>query len=72
MGRLVVQVSKHYTSVIDGVINDTHDPSERGATIYPDGYPEHKLPKEAYRMENGNGWAYKPDRCVYGYWIKTT
>ena len=24
-GRLVVSVSKHYTSVIDGVINDTHD-----------------------------------------------
>ena len=24
-GRLVVSVSKHYTSVIDGVINDIHD-----------------------------------------------
>lgn len=26
MGRLVVRVSKHCTAVIDGVINDTHDP----------------------------------------------
>jgi hypothetical protein len=33
-GRLVVSVSKHYTAVIDGVIHDTHDPSERGTTIY--------------------------------------
>lgn len=26
MGRLVVSVSKHYTTVIDGVVRDTHDP----------------------------------------------
>jgi len=32
MGRLVVAVSKHYTTVIDGVIHDTYDPSR--ATIY--------------------------------------
>lgn len=68
-GRLVVAVSKHYTSVIDGVINDTYNPSERGATIYPLGYPSHLLPKGAYKMENGNGYAYSPDRCVYGYYI---
>jgi hypothetical protein len=29
-GRLVVAVSKHYTAVIDGVINDTHDPQRGG------------------------------------------
>jgi hypothetical protein len=29
-GRLVVSVSKHLTTVIDGVIHDTHDPSRRG------------------------------------------
>jgi hypothetical protein len=29
-GRLVVRVSKHFTAVIDGVINDTHDPSRDG------------------------------------------
>jgi hypothetical protein len=29
-GCLVVSVSKHMTAVIDGVINDTHDPSRFG------------------------------------------
>lgn len=29
-GRLIVSVSRHYTSVIDGVIHDTHDPSRWG------------------------------------------
>jgi len=70
MGRLVVSVSKHYTAVIDGVIQDTHNPSERGATIYPNGYPAHLIPKGAYKTENGNGWTYNPDRCVYGYYYK--
>lgn len=30
MGRLVVQVSRHMVAVIDGVINDTHDPQRDG------------------------------------------
>ena len=30
MGRLLVQVSKHYVAVIDGVIHDTHDCSRNG------------------------------------------
>jgi hypothetical protein len=29
-GRLIVSVSGHLTTVIDGVIHDTHDPSRRG------------------------------------------
>jgi len=29
-GRLVVSVSKHLVAVIDGVIQDTHDPSRNG------------------------------------------
>lgn len=29
-GRLIVSVSKHLVAVIDGVINDTHDPSRNG------------------------------------------
>jgi len=29
-GRLIVAVSKHYTTMIDGVIHDTHDPSRDG------------------------------------------
>ena len=30
MGRLMVNVSRHYTTVIDGVIHDTYDPSRDG------------------------------------------
>jgi len=30
MGRLIVNVSRHYTAVIDGVIHDTGDPSRTG------------------------------------------
>lgn len=30
-GRLIVQVSKHMTAVIDGVIHDTYDPSRGGS-----------------------------------------
>lgn len=29
-GKLVISVSKHYTTMIDGVINDTFDPSRDG------------------------------------------
>lgn len=29
-GRLLVNVSRHYTTMIDGVINDTYDPSRAG------------------------------------------
>lgn len=36
-GRLIVSVSKHWTSVLDGVIHDTHDPS-RGGTRCVYGY----------------------------------
>jgi len=35
MGRLVVSVSKHYTCVVDGVINDTYNPErETGRCVY--------------------------------------
>jgi len=36
-GRLVVRVSRHFSAVIDGVINDTYDPS-RGGTRCVYGY----------------------------------
>lgn len=29
-GKLVISVSKHYTAMIDGVINDLYDPSREG------------------------------------------
>jgi hypothetical protein len=35
MGRLVVSVSKHYTCVIDGVVNDIYDPQRvTGRCVY--------------------------------------
>ena len=36
-GRLIVSVSRHLTCMIDGVIDDTHDPS-RGGTRCVNGY----------------------------------
>ena len=30
MGKLVVNVSRHFTAVIDGVVFDTHDPTRNG------------------------------------------
>jgi hypothetical protein len=70
-GRLIVAVSKHYTAVVDGVIHDTYNPSERDTTIYSPHFPVNELPKNARWLENGNGWAYSPERCVYGYYAKS-
>ena len=54
-GRLVVNVSKHTTAVIDGVIHDTYDPNDTGVVLfYEDGVPV----------------VLHSDRCVYGYYIK--
>src|SRR3990167_956397 len=35
-GRLLVNVSRHYTAIIDGIINDTHDP-QRNTMIVENG-----------------------------------
>ena len=32
-GRLVVSIARHETAVIDGVIHDTFNPSDRGCTV---------------------------------------
>lgn len=37
MGNLIVSVSKHYTAVIDGVINDTWDPQRETYSVSADG-----------------------------------
>jgi hypothetical protein len=29
-GRLILQLSKHFTAVIDGKVHDTYDPSREG------------------------------------------
>lgn len=70
MGRLIVVVSKHLCAVIDGVIHDTYNPSERGATIYSPNSLEN-IPAGAKRREDGF-WVYRPQRCVYGYFTKGT
>lgn len=53
-GRLIVQVSKHYTAVIDGVVHDTHDPQSRTIWYKGDG--------------PASGVDRITERCVYGYW----
>lgn len=72
MGRIICRLSHHLCAVIDGVIHDTYNPSGRGTTIYPPSTPIDQLPKGAYWLTNGNGWAYSPDRCVYGYYARAT
>jgi len=53
-GRLIVAVSKHYTAVIDRVINDTYNPQrDTHVTEYRNGEDVHSIQR----------------RCVYGYWI---
>ena len=37
MGNLVVSVSKHYTAVIDGVVNDTWNPQRESYAVNADG-----------------------------------
>ena len=55
MGRLIVKVSKHYTTVIDGVVHDTYDPQREVHWINTvDGVQSSGVSK----------------RCVYGYWQK--
>lgn len=63
-GRLIVSVSRHYTAVIDGVINDTHDPRREAHVVEPDN-------GQALRpgqWRNINGICSIQRRCVYGYW----
>lgn len=63
-GRLIVAVSKHYTTVIDGVIHDTHDPQRDVHRIRPDDGG----PLKPGEWRNSNGICAIERRCVYGYW----
>lgn len=58
-GTLIAAVSKHLTTMIDGVIHDTHDP-RRGPVAYMKG------------SESGRAVLdhISPERCVYGYYSK--
>lgn len=71
MGRLVVAVSKHYTSVIDGVVYDTWNPQREqwfnvAGPHHPDG--DRDPIKELGETKNENGVWRMSRRCVYGYW----
>jgi hypothetical protein len=58
-GTLIVSLSKHLTTVIDGVIHDTHNP-QRGPVSYFKG----SLSGLAVLDHTS------PERCVYGYYSK--
>lgn len=67
-GRLVVAVSKHYTTVIDGVVHDTHDPQREIHSTRPITPDRPILP---YEFTHDGKWAHSIQRrCVYGYWSK--
>lgn len=68
MGRLIVSVSKHYTTVIDGVIHDTHDPQRDVHATRPITPDSPILP---YEFTHDGRFAHSVQRrCVYGYWTK--
>ena len=66
VGRLIVALSKHYTTVIDEVIHDTHDPQREGRCITPN---RGQALKPGERV-NANGVCSIRRRCVYGYWVR--
>lgn len=59
-GRLLVSLSKHLTAVIDHVIHDTHDP-RRGEVAYMKAGPDGRAVVDRV----------SPERCVYGYFVRT-
>lgn len=67
-GRLIVAVSKHYTTVIDGVVHDTHDPQREPQEVYSGklvtDLEDGQLRNEVIQIIGG--------RCVYGFWVKNT
>src|ERR1700677_2001648 len=67
-GRLVVNVSKLCTCVIDGVVRDTWDPQREIAEFRQFlGWQMAPLAKGEQRNQNGIFTIRR--RCVYGYWI---
>jgi hypothetical protein len=65
-GILIVAVSKHYTTMIDGVIRDTHDP--RRETHCTEPYRE-PMPAGYWTHDNVS-MHHIERRCVYGYWSR--
>jgi hypothetical protein len=72
-GRVIALLSGHVVAVIDGVLHDTYDSAERGTTIYTIREDEEPKPYWTFLRTCENGqrqYAYKPERCVYGYYTK--
>jgi hypothetical protein len=75
-GRLVVSVSKHYTAVIDGVVNDTYNPERQGEVFFwtrPIGYNLRPGEEITSRNELAGSMTVRTQgggRCVYGYWSR--
>lgn len=64
-GRLVVMVSNHFTTMIDGIIHDTFDPRREMHCSEPIREP---MP-EGYWSHDGKTMHHIERRCVYGYYI---
>lgn len=64
-GTLIVAVSKHLTTVIDGVIHDTHDPQRAWITFGPNIVTDEN-------GQQGNEVLSVSRRCVYGYYTAPT
>ena len=78
MGRLVVQVTRHLTAVIDGVIHDNHDPQRESSEQILEREVDYVL--AAGERLVGRYTAFGKStiqvarpiggRCVYGYFVK--
>lgn len=65
-GTLLLRLSRHFTSVVDGVIHDTYDPSREEHWTEPYREP---IPK-GYWTHDNISMHHVVRRCVYGYWFK--
>lgn len=61
-GTLILSLSRHLTTVIDGVIHDTHDPRRGKVYYYKTG---RDMGGRAPEIDHVS-----PERCVYGYYQK--
>lgn len=62
-GKLILALSGHYTTMINGVINDTFNPSRIWSSPYDGG----EIKSNQFITES-NGLIHTETRCVYGYW----
>lgn len=67
-GRLIVAVSKHYTTMIDGVIHDTFDP--RRDVHCTESYHGQEIKPGRRLHPKGDIVCWIERRCVYGYWTQ--